>query len=46
MSYNKEDLLLSFEGQDGSGKSTLLELVGAALEENGYAVEIVPEFSE
>lgn len=46
MSYNKEGLLLSFEGQDGSGKSTLLELVGAALEENGYAVEIVPEFSE
>ncbi|MFZ1812276.1 MAG: dTMP kinase [Candidatus Saccharimonadales bacterium] len=46
MSYNKEGLLLSFEGQDGSGKSTLLELVGATLQENGHKVEIVPEFSE
>lgn len=46
MSYNKEGLLLSFEGQDGSGKSTLLELVGSTLQENGHKVEIVPEFSE
>ena len=45
MSYTKEGLLLSFEGQDGSGKSTLLELVGATLQDNGHKVEIVPEFS-